>query len=607
MKRTHYCGELTAIHAGQTVTLKGWVNTRRDHGGLVFVDLRDREGITQVMLDPNAKGMEAAKDLRKEFVISATGLVQARPTGMTNSKIKTGEVELIVSELKILSSAATLPFDPEDANVNEMLRLKYRYLELRSPALQEKLFLRSKFCNLVRNYFEENGFIEVETPILWKSTPEGARDYLVPSRVTPGSFYALPQSPQTLKQLLMISGFDRYYQIARCFRDEDLRADRQPEFTQVDIEMSFVDEEDVMHVNEGAFKAIWKKIKNVDIPTPFPRMTFKEAMDRFGNDKPDIRFAMEIKDLSEVCRHSGFKVFDDVLARNGVVRGITVPGGAKFSRKDFDELTDIAKKSGAKGLMWVKWDDTGFNSPASKFLAPEKLQAICEKVAGGKDKGKGDCALVISDDYDVACRTLSVLRLHLGNKLNLIDTTKDLFLWVTDFPLLEFDPLAKRWNALHHPFTAPQEQDMEAFLSGEHDKMVNIKARAYDLVCNGYEIAGGSIRIHRQDVQDAMFTALKITKEEAQLKFGFFLEALSYGTPPHGGIAWGVDRSVMILCKTDSIREVIAFPKTQKAADQMSETPSEVTRDQLAELGIRIALDSRSTGAIETLAPDSAK
>jgi aspartyl-tRNA synthetase len=583
LKRTHRCGSLKASDAGKQVVLMGWVHTRRDHGGLVFVDLRDREGLTQVVINPQAQGLEKAKNIRGEYVIALQGLVRKRPDGMVNPKIKTGEIEVEAKSLEILSEAETLPFQPDDESVNEMLRLKHRYLELRSPQLQQKLFTRSKFVHLVRNFFEQEGFIEVETPILWKSTPEGARDYLVPSRVTPGTFFALPQSPQTLKQLLMISGFDRYYQIARCFRDEDLRADRQPEFTQVDIEMSFVDADDVMEVNERAMAKIWKEIKNVDIKLPLPRMSFKAAMDRFGNDKPDVRFDMEIKDISDLAKGSGFKVFDEALSRKGAIKGIPVPGGAKFSRKDFDDLTDMAKKSGAKGLVWIKWEDT-FNTPIAKFFTPEKLEAFC-KAIGAK---KGDCVLMVADDYNVVCQTLSVLRLHLGHKLNLIDTSKDALLWVIDFPLLEFDPLEKRWAARHHPFTSPQDQDLEAFVKGDEDKFKDIKAKAYDLVCNGYEIAGGSVRIHSKDVQDAMFRTLHISPEEAQHKFGFFLDALKYGTPPHGGIAWGVDRTVMILCGTEAIREVIAFPKTQKAACQMSNTPSTVSRDQLAELHIKV-------------------
>ncbi|MDZ4676112.1 MAG: aspartate--tRNA ligase [Oligoflexia bacterium] len=583
LKRTHRCGSLKANDDGKTVVLMGWVNTRRDHGGLVFVDMRDREGLTQVVINPQASGLETAKNIRGEYVLAIQGLVKKRPTGMINPKIQTGEIEVEAVKLEILSEAETLPFQPDDESVNEMLRLKYRYLELRSPHLQKKLFLRSKFVHLVRNFFDQEGFIEVETPILWKSTPEGARDYLVPSRVNPGTFFALPQSPQTLKQLLMISCFDRYFQIARCFRDEDLRADRQPEFTQVDIEMSFVDADDIIDVNERAVASIWKEIKKVDLKLPLPRMTFQDAMDRFGNDKPDTRFGMEIKDISSLAQGSGFKVFDEALSRKGAVKGIAVPGGAKFSRKDFDDLTDMAKKSGAKGLVWIKWEDT-FNTPIAKFFTPEKLESFCQTI-GAK---KGDCVLMVADDYNVVCQTLSVLRLHLGHKLKLIDTSKDALLWIIDFPLLEFDPLAKRWAARHHPFTSPQDQDLEAFVKGDEDKFKDIKAKAYDLVCNGYEIAGGSIRIHRKEVQDAMFRTLHISPEEAQHKFGFFLDALRYGTPPHGGIAWGVDRVVMILCGTEAIREVIAFPKTQKAACQMSGTPSTVSRDQLAELHVKV-------------------
>jgi len=589
VKRTHRCGSLSVKDVKDDVVLMGWVNTRRDHGGLVFIDLRDREGITQVVINPQGAGMGSAKDIRSEFVIALEGKVRHRPEGMINKKIQTGEIEVEATKIKILSEAETLPFAPDDESVNEMLRLKYRYLELRSPALQKKLMLRSKFVHLVRNFFENEGFVEVETPILWKSTPEGARDYLVPSRVSPGNFYALPQSPQTLKQLLMISGFDRYYQIARCFRDEDLRADRQPEFTQVDIEMSFVDGEDVIDVNERAIAKIWKELKNVTLKLPLPRMCFDEAMGRFGNDKPDTRFGMELRDITKMASGSGFKVFDDVVGRKGSIKGIPVPGGAKFSRKDFDDLTDMSKKTGAKGLIWIKYEDA-LTSPISKFFKPEQLEEFC-KTIGAK---KGDCALIVADDYETTCKTLSTLRLHLGVKLKVIDTSQDAFLWVVDFPLLEFDPLEKRFAARHHPFTSPQDQDLDAFVKGDESKFKDIKAKAYDLVCNGYEIAGGSIRIHQKAVQDAMFRTLHISPEEAQHKFGFFLEALRYGTPPHGGIAWGVDRVVMILCGTDAIREVIAFPKTQKAADQMSSTPSSVSRDQLAELGIRIVTAASS-------------
>lgn len=584
MKRTHSCGGLSAADAGKTVVLSGWVQGRRDHGGLVFLDLRDREGITQVVLNPQSENTSDAKSLRDEYVVTIEGIVKKRPEGMSNKNISTGDIEIEGQNLTILSEAETLPFEPDDRNVNEMLRLKYRYLDLRSPRLQEKLKIRSRFNHVVRNFFETEEFTEVETPILWKSTPEGARDYLVPSRVSQGSFFALPQSPQTLKQLLMIAGFEKYYQITRCFRDEDLRADRQPEFTQLDMEMSFVDQEDIMSITERAMVKVWKEIKGVDLVTPFPRLTYDEAMNRYGCDKPDTRFDMELVDVGELVKGSGFKVFDDVVARGGSIKGFRCPKGAQFSRKDFDTFTDLAKQNGAKGLVWFKFEDS-ISSPVAKFFSPEKLQEI------GKLMGveKGDCAFVVADDFNTTCQALSALRLHLGAKLNLIDTSKDNLLWVTDFPLLEFDPMGKRFVARHHPFTAPKDEELQGLLDGDHDKLLSMKAKAYDLVCNGNEIAGGSVRIHQKKVQDAMFRALKISEEEAREKFGFFLDALKFGTPPHAGAAWGIDRIVMILTETDAIREVIAFPKTQKASCQMSETPSEVTRDQLAELGIKLA------------------
>lgn len=585
IKRTHYCGQLNKSNVGQKVTLMGWVDTRRDHGSLVFIDLRDREGIVQVVLDPQKEETAAAKNLRGEFVLAVHGIVKARPDGMINKKIKTGEVELEAVTCEILNESATPPFQIDDPNVGEMLRLKYRYLDLRSPRLQNHLITRHKVVQLVRKFLSENNFLEVETPILYKSTPEGARDYLVPSRVNLGHFYALPQSPQTLKQLLMIAGYDRYFQIARCFRDEDLRADRQPEFSQIDIEMSFIDKEDVIELNERLLKLIWKEIKGVEVG-PLPRMTYQEAMDRYGSDKPDTRFAMEIKDLKSVVTGSGFKVFDDVLARNGIVRGIAVPGGSSFSRGQFDKLTDLAKKAGAKGLVWIKTEaDGNLTSPISKFFSIEKLNEIFKAVGASK----GDAALVIADDYDPACASLSALRLHLGKELNLIDTTKDKFLWVVDFPLLEYSPDEKRWVARHHPFTAPIDDHAPWLVNNEEGKYGQMLAKAYDLVCNGYEMGGGSIRIYRNEIQQAMFKTLGMSPEETERKFGFFLEALRYGTPPHGGIAWGVDRLVMLLCQTDAIREVMAFPKTAKATDIMAEAPSEVNRDQLAEVGIKLS------------------
>lgn len=585
LKRTHYCGSLTKNQAGQKVVLMGWVDGRRDHGSLVFIDLRDREGNVQVVLDPKTEALACAKDLRGEYVIAVEGTVKARPEGMVNKKVKTGEIEVEATRCEILNEAATPPFQIDDENVGETLRLKHRYLDLRSPRLQNHLIVRHKIAQMVRQFFSDKGFLEVETPILYKSTPEGARDYLVPSRVNPGTFYALPQSPQTLKQLLMISGYDRYFQIARCFRDEDLRADRQPEFSQIDIEMSFIDEEDIISVNEELLRLLWKNFRGVEVPK-LQRMTYYQAMDTYGNDKPDTRFDLKIKDLKEAVTGSGFKVFDDVLARKGIVRGIPVPKGGAFSRGQFDKLTDMAKKSGAKGLVWIKAEADGtFTSPVSKFFSQEVLGKMFATVGAGD----GDCALIVADDYDIACSALSTLRNHLGRELKLIDTTKDHFLWVVDFPLLEYSPDEKRWIARHHPFTSPKDEHAEIMLKGEEGKYGQLLAKAYDLVCNGYEIAGGSIRIYRNEIQQAMFRTLGMSEADTKMKFGYFLEALKYGTPPHGGIAWGMDRLVMILCNTEAIREVIAFPKTAKATCLMSESPSEVSRDQLTEVGVRLS------------------
>ena len=585
LKRTHYCGHVNEQLSGQKVVLMGWVNSRRDHGSLVFIDLRDREGIVQVVLDPKKPETSSAKDLRGEYVLAVEGIVKIRPDGMKNAKIKTGGIEIEAVRCEILNEAATPPFQIEDENVGEMLRLKYRYLDLRSPRLQNHLITRHKVAQIVRRYLSDQNFIEVETPILFKSTPEGARDYLVPSRVNPGMFYALPQSPQILKQLLMVGGYDRYFQIARCFRDEDLRADRQPEFSQIDIEMSFIDQEDIMALNEGMLRTIWKEIKGVTVGE-IPRMTYQQAMDRYGIDKPDTRFGMEIKDLKGHVTGSGFKVFDDVLARGGIVRGIAVPGGGTLSRGQIDKLTDMAKKAGAKGLVWIKSEGAGkISSAVSKFFNDEKLFEIL-KACGGKE---GDAALVVADDFDTACAALSTLRLHFGRELKLIDTSKDNFLWVVDFPLFEYSPEEKRWVARHHPFTSPQNEHADILVSGDESRYGQLLAKAYDLVCNGYEMGGGSIRIYRNEVQQALFKTLGMSKEETETKFGFFLEALKYGTPPHGGIAWGMDRLVMLLCETDAIREVIAFPKTAKATCLMSDCPSEVTRDQMAEVGIKLS------------------
>jgi aspartyl-tRNA synthetase len=585
LKRTTYCGLLRATDTDKTVNLMGWVDTRRDHGGLVFVDLRDREGLVQVVLDPNDPAMAAAKEIRNEFVIGVRGVVRRRPEGMTNKKLPTGEVEVVASAMEILSEAKTPPFAIGDENVQENLRLKYRYLDIRSQRLSSNLRLRHDIVRTVREFLSNEGFCEVETPILYKSTPEGARDYLVPSRVNQGTFYALPQSPQTLKQLLMIGGMDRYFQIARCFRDEDLRADRQPEFSQIDMEMSFVDQDDIIAINERLAQTIWKKYRGVDIG-PIPRMSFNEAMNRFGNDKPDLRFGLELQDLGEMCMNTGFKVFDDVLAKKGSIKGIGLVQGADFSRAQIDKLVEVAKKGGAKGLVWIKVDNEGkLTSAVGKVLPEEKVKELFKRLC---PEGKGAC-FIVADAWEPTCGALATLRLHLGHELGLIDKSKDRFLWVVDFPSFEYDAEAKRWVARHHPFTSPQNQFIDDLKNSNEQVFGEMLAKAYDLVCNGHEIGGGSVRIHRSEVQAAMFKALGFTMEDAKAKFGFFMDALQYGTPPHAGIAWGVDRLVMIIAGTDAIRDVIAFPKTAKATDLMSDSPSEVSRDQLIELGIRLA------------------
>ena len=584
VKRSHYCGELTKSASGQEVVLMGWVDGRRDHGGLVFIDLRDREGLVQVVVDPNLDFCKTAKNVRNEFVVALKGVVRDRPEGMQNKNLNTGEIEVEAEEFEILSEAETPPFQVDDDKVQENLRLKYRYLDLRSLRQQKYLRTRHECMQLVRKTLTDNGFWEVETPILYKSTPEGARDYLVPSRVHPGNFYALPQSPQTLKQLLMISGFDKYFQIARCFRDEDLRADRQPEFTQIDIEMSFVDQDDVMALTEKLCKTIWQEFKNVDIGE-IPTMSHFEAMNRFGTDRPDLRIPWELIDLNQELQDSGFKVFDDVIARGDCIKAMAVPGIGDYSRSQFDKLTASVKQMGAKGLVWIKKGKEGtLQSSVSKFFREEKLEKIF-RFSGGEE---GGAVLIVADSFEVSCTSLGHLRTQLAPELGAVDNSVDKFLWVTDFPLLDYSPEESRWVAVHHPFTAPQDEYLQVLDKHEESNYSTIKAKAYDLVCNGYEICGGSIRIHQQKVQQTIFKALGFSEEEVQRKFGFFNEALSYGTPPHGGIAWGVDRLVMILCGTNAIRDVIAFPKTTKAYDLMAESPGQVDRGQLLELGLRL-------------------
>ena len=583
LKRTHYCGDLGLEQKDQTVVLMGWVNNRRDHGGLVFVDLRDREGIVQIVLDPGKDKTAVAKKFRNEFVIAVQGVVKARPDGMINDKMKTGTVEIEVDTAEILSEAETPPFVVGDPNVSEAVRLKYRYLSLRNPELQRCLRMRHEITKVVRDALVEDGFWEVETPILYKSTPEGARDYLVPSRVNQGQFYALPQSPQTLKQLLMVGGMDRYFQIARCFRDEDLRADRQPEFSQIDIEMSFVDEDDIRTVNEKLLRTIWKKMKNVEVGE-IPEITYQEAMDKYGSDKPDLRNPMEIIECSDLVKGCGFKVFDSTIDNGGVVRALGLPVKDSVSRSQIDKWMKVIKGDGAGGIVWIKKENDEYLSPVNKFLSQELLGSIYEKVC---PDGFG-VVLMVSDTVAITSRALGTLRNLLGEQFDLIDKSKDVFCWVVDFPLLDYDDKENRWVACHHPFTMPKDDHVEALKTGTASDLPGVKAKAYDLVCNGNELAGGSIRIHNQEVQSAMFRALGLSEEQAKYKFGYFVEALTYGTPPHGGIAWGLDRLAMILAGTEAIRDVIAFPKTAKAQDLMAMSPSDVDPHQLLELGIQI-------------------
>jgi len=583
MRRTHNCCELVSGNAGSEVVLMGWVQRRRDHGGVIFVDLRDREGITQVVFNPdfNKEIHEKAHAIRSEYVIGIRGKVEKRPEGMSNPNLKTGEIEVFATELKILNEAGTPPFLIEDSvDVSENVRLKYRHIDLRRPNIQKNLILRHKAAASVRQYLNGLGFIDIETPVLTKSTPEGARDYLVPSRVNPGMFYALPQSPQLFKQLLMISGFDKYYQIVRCFRDEDLRADRQPEFTQIDLEMSFVGEEDIMGIAEGMINTLFKEVLGRDVAVPFQRLPYREAMDRFGLDKPDLRFGLELKDVSDIVKASGFKVFAGVVEKGGMVKALNAKGCIEFSRKEIDDLTEFAAVYKAKGLAWIKVKEDGWQSPIAKFFTDEEKEKLAKRI----DMETGDLVFFVADQPAIANDALGHLRNHLAGKLKLIDENEFRFLWVTQFPMMEYDETEKRYQAMHHPFTAPLEEDYGLL----EENPLAVRSRAYDLVLNGSEIGGGSIRIHQKKLQEKVFEALGMSPESYNEKFGFLLSALDSGAPPHGGIAFGFDRLVMMLCGGSSIRDVIAFPKTQKASCLLTNAPSETSRAQLDELCLRI-------------------
>jgi aspartyl-tRNA synthetase len=593
--KSHSCGELREKHIGHEVTLAGWVHRRRDHGGLIFIDLRDREGIAQVVFNPeiSKKAHETANELRSEYVAKITGKVAERPSGTANRKLPTGKVEVIASDIQILNTAKTPPFYiNEDVEVDENLYLKYRYLYLRRPRVKDNMILRHKVGKFMRDFLDAKGFVEIETPILFKSTPEGARDYLVPSRVHPGKFYALPQSPQQLKQLLMVAGFEKYYQIARCFRDEDQRADRQPEFTQLDMEMSFIDEEDILSLLEEMFTSLVETVKpEMKILKPFPRLSFAETMERYGTDKPDIRFGLELRDLSKIAAESEFAVFHSTIQAGGKVKGICLPGCADYSHKQLEELTELAKSCGAKGLITLALPSASFDkleqlspdkvkSVASKYLTAEQLKEIVRRF----EAKPGDLILIVAGEAKMVNKVLDELRREMGHRLGLIDPNYLVFFFVVDFPLLERNEETKLWEPMHHPFTSPREKDIPLLDTDPG----SVRARHYDIVCNGYELSSGSIRIHTRQLQQKIFRLLGYTDEEIEARFGHMLEAFDYGAPPHGGIAPGIDRVVMLLAKTDNIREVIAFPKNQSAIDVMSDSPSPVSQAQLNELHLKL-------------------